>query len=212
MKNDKKRIGCRVSLSTLEVSVSAAMAIATRNAAHLSPAPSTTVADLTRWEEYDASRLLVCPFRKRDDVWKGLWVPFGNMCGGFGFDMHGVHFHTSESAYICGMFSGGTPEQDSVQKILAAHTNGKTAKGDVRFHNLDKARDDWHDGWNVQWMLHVVWEKVRGNREFRELLLAVPDEADWLIWERDGEKSRLCKMHDENGLSSVTRRAQTFPA
>ena len=25
---------------------------------------------------------------------------------------------------------------------------------------------------------------------------AVPDEADWLIWERDGEKSRLCKMHD----------------
>ena len=34
---------------------------------------------------------------------------------------------------------------------------------------------------------------------------AVPGEADWLIWERDGEKSRLCKMHD--GKWSIVRDA-----
>ena len=33
----------------------------------------------------------------------------------------------------------------------------------------------------------------------------MPGEADWLIWERDGEKSRLCKMHD--GKWSVVRDA-----
>ena len=33
----------------------------------------------------------------------------------------------------------------------------------------------------------------------------MPGEADWLIWERDGEKFRLCKMHD--GKWSVVRDA-----
>lgn len=132
---------------------------------------------ITQWEEYDASKYLCYAFRKRDDRRKGKdWIPFGNMNSGFEFDIQGVHFHNSESAYICGMFSDNTPEQQAVQQQLVEHTNGKTAKGDIRYHNEDKARKDWYD-FNVPWMMYVVWQKVCGNREFRDLLLSVPDKA-----------------------------------
>ena len=132
---------------------------------------------ITQWEEYDASKYLCFAFRKKDDERKDDdWVPFGNMNSGFEFDVQGVHFHNSESAYICGMFSDNTPEQQAVQQQLVEHTNGKTAKGDIRYHNEDKARKDWYD-FNVPWMIYVVWQKVCGNKEFRDLLLSVPDEA-----------------------------------
>ena len=38
------------------------------------------------------------------------------------------------------------------------------------------ARKDWYD-FNVQWMLFVVWQKIKGNEEFRKLLMAVPESA-----------------------------------
>ena len=133
--------------------------------------------NLTRWEEYDASKYLCYAFRKKDDERKDDdWVPFGNMNSGFEFDVQGVHFHNSESAYICGMFSDNIPEQQAIQQQLVEHTNGKTAKGNIRYHNEDKARKDWYD-FNVPWMIYVVWQKVCGNKEFRDLLLSVPDEA-----------------------------------
>ncbi len=132
---------------------------------------------LTQWEEYDASKYLYYAFRKKPDKRKGLfWIPFGNMNNGFGFDIKGIHFHNSEIAYICGMFSDNTPEQLAIQQQLVAETNGGTAKRDIRHNNEDKARKDWYD-FNVQWMMYVVWQKVCKNQEFRELLLAVPDDA-----------------------------------
>lgn len=147
-----------------------------KNTENLLCYPAPTIETLTRWEEYDASKYLCCAFRKKQDKRKGIWIPFGNMNGGFDFELSGIEFHNSESAYICGMFSDNTPEHRKIQRQLVRSTNGKTAKGDIRYHNQELARKDWYD-FNVQWMLYVVWRKVCENKEFRDLLLAVPDGA-----------------------------------
>lgn len=147
-----------------------------KNSQSLQILPPPTIETLTRVEEYDASKYLCCAFRKTGDVWKGRTITLGNMSGGFGYDIQGVHFHNSEAAYICGMFSDNVPEQIEVQKQLIANTNGKLVKGDIRFHNQDKARKDWYD-FNVQWMLYVVWQKIMGNEAFRKQLMAIPNDA-----------------------------------
>jgi len=138
--------------------------------------PSPTVQNLTRWEEYDASKYLCYAFKKKGDLRKGVWIPFGNMNKDFPFNLCGYECQTSESAYICGMFSDNTPKHIELQDKLLKLTNGKLAKGDIRYHNQHIARKDWYE-YNVQWMLYVVWQKVKGNEKFRNLLLAVPDGA-----------------------------------
>lgn len=142
-----------------------------------------TVADLKKskdegCEEYDATKILTYAFRRKDDLRKGQWIPFGNMNQGFPFKLFGQHFFTSEAAYISGMFSNGTPEQVEVQKLLMAEKNGYSAKKEIRHNNQSIARSqaDW-ESFNVQWMLYVVWQKVKQNRKFRDLLLTVPNNA-----------------------------------
>lgn len=164
-------------IAELDVAISAMEETEKQNTKCLLHYPAPGIETLTRWEEYDASKYLCYAFRKREDKRKGKdWIPFGNMNSGFEFDIQGVHFHNSEAAYICGMFSNDDQEQRKVQQQLINHTNGKTAKGDIRFHNEGIARKDWYD-FNVAWMLYVVWQKVCNNKEFRDLLLAVPDGA-----------------------------------
>ena len=138
--------------------------------------PAPTTQNLTTWEKYDASKYLCYAFKKKGDLRKGVLIPFGNMNGGFPFDLCGEMCQTSESAYICGLFSNNTPEHIAIQEQLLPLTNGKLAKGDIRYHNKHLGRKDWNE-FNVQWMLYVVWQKVIGNEEFRKLLLAVPNGA-----------------------------------
>ena len=147
-----------------------------KNSESLQYLPSPKIEDLTRWEEYDASRYLCYAFRKKPDKRKGVWIPFGNMNSGFPFTLDGHECLTSESAYICGMFSDNEPQHIELQDRLLKETNGRKAKKDIRHANEDIARKDWYD-FNVQWMLYVVWQKVKGNEEFRNLLMAVPDGA-----------------------------------
>lgn len=138
--------------------------------------PVPTIQNLTAWETYDASKYLCYAFKKKGDLRKGVWIPFGNMNSGFPFDLCGEICQTSESAYICGLFSDNTPEHIAIQERLLPLTNGKLAKGDIRHHNKHLGRKDWNE-FNVQWMMFVVWQKVIGNEDFRNLLMAVPDGA-----------------------------------
>ena len=139
--------------------------------------PQPTITDLTKWEEYDASKYLCYAFRKKGDRRKGKeLLNLGNMCGGYGYDMKGVRFKNSEAAYICGLFSDNTPEHAKIQQDLIDEDSGFMAKKLIRTPNEGKARKDWND-FNQQWMLYVVWQKIMGNDEFRNLLLNVPDGA-----------------------------------
>lgn len=137
------------------------------------PQPRVTKEDIRRREEYDASKCLCYAFRKKEDLHKDVYIPFGNMNNGFPYKIAGVTFKQSEGAYISGMFSLNTPEHIAVQQELAVAKSGMDAKKDIRHSHKDIARKDWYD-FNVEWMLYCVWKKCQGSRKFRDLLLSIP--------------------------------------
>ncbi|MCI5619269.1 MAG: NADAR domain-containing protein [Rikenellaceae bacterium] len=127
-------------------------------------------------EQYDASKYLCYAFRRKGDLHKTEQMPLGNMNGGFPFKINGIKFHTSESAYICGLFSDNTEKHQMIQKLLAEETNGYAAKKEIRGAYKGEGRKDWKS-FNIEWMLYVVWQKVQGNKEFRDILMEIPEGA-----------------------------------
>lgn len=131
---------------------------------------------LDRVEVYDASRLNCYAFRRGTDVKEGKSLALGNMVNGFPFTLHGVKFHNSECAYICGAFSDGTEAHVALQRELAQCSNGYLAKKAIRRPHENEKRADW-ERFNIQWMLYVVWNKVLGNTDFQKVLLNIPEDA-----------------------------------
>ena len=132
--------------------------------------------DIKRQETYDASTHLCIAFRSKDDLWKDMWVPLGNMNGGFPFEMNGITFPTSEHAYIIGGFSENDEDHIRVQGILLEDDNGYGAKKRTRERYREFWRRDWNE-FNVDWMLYAVWNKVQKNEPFRNLLMSLPQGA-----------------------------------
>ena len=131
---------------------------------------------LDRIDRYDCSKQNVWAFRKSADERDGIRIALGNMCGGFDFSLGGLHFFGSEQAYICGLFSDGSPEHAAIQRELIAETNGYAAKKRIRRKYESLGRPDW-ESFNIEWMKYVVWNKVKWNSEFRRLLLSIPPDA-----------------------------------
>ena len=136
--------------------------------------PKLTKQDLYRQEQYDASKHYCVAFRRMEDLWKDMPVPFGNMNSGYPYNMHGVTFPSSEQAYIFGIFSNNTPEHIELQKQVLAANGGFAAKRFVRLTNAEQQREDWEE-FNVEWMLYCVWRKVCQCREFKNALMAIPE-------------------------------------
>ena len=131
---------------------------------------------LEKVEEINPKLYDVWTFRKADDIKFGLENPLGNMCQGFPFSVGGVEFYGSEQAYIAGLFSHNTTEHIRIQQALISHTNGYTAKKEIRLNNARFARKDWEE-YNIPWMLYVVWQKCVQNKDFASLLKSVPKHA-----------------------------------
>ena len=128
--------------------------------------------DLFKLEKYDVKAVDCYAFRSSKDVKNGINLRLGNMVGGFLFDVQGIQFQTSESAYICGAFSRDIDIHRTIQKELAVCKNGFVAKKFIRKRHESEMRDDW-DNFNVEWMKYVVWCKCC-NPEFARLLLSIP--------------------------------------
>lgn len=129
--------------------------------------------DLFRPERYDTSKVATWDFRKSDDERDEMPNNLGNMCKGYEFDIAGCHFLNSEAAYICGLFSNDTKEHQDIQKELIAESNGYATKKVIRRKFEHIGRKDWEQ-FNVQWMLYVLWCKVRQNKDFSDLLRHIP--------------------------------------
>ena len=137
----------------------------------------------------------------------GYSLALGNMVSGFPFEIEGVRFQNSECAYIAGMFSDGGEKHNSLQKELVEEANGFMSKKRIRRQNEEIKREDWEE-YNIQWMLYVVWCKVKGNEDFRKMLVALPDDCVIIedstfqngktadIWgTKNAEQSRLTNVY-----------------
>lgn len=138
--------------------------------------PIPTKQDLYKEEQYDASKHYCVAFRRKEDLWKDMPVPFGNMNGGYPYTMHGITFPSSEQAYIFGIFSNNTPEHIELQKQVLAANGGFNAKRFVRQTNSEMQREDW-EKFNVEWMIYCVWRKTCQCSEFKKVLMAIPEGA-----------------------------------
>lgn len=156
--------------------------------------PMVTKQDLYKREkeQYNVAEHYCVAFRRKDDLWKGMRIPFGNMNGGFPYTMHGIEFPTSEHAYIFGLFSNNTPEHIAIQQELLGEASGYSAKRNIRNGNKEQWRTDWEE-FNIEWMLHCVWIKANQCEEFRNLLLAIPKGATII---EDGSFQKVNKDFD----------------
>ena len=70
------------------------------------------------------------------------------------------------------------PQADVVKETecLLSYTSGFGAKRFGKSHFKNFIRPDFAD-FRLQWMLYCVWQKCKGNEDFRELLLQIPQEV-----------------------------------
>lgn len=133
--------------------------------------------DFSNEEAIDASAIETWSFRKAEDVRDGVDIDLGNMCATYPFNLYGHTFTNSEALYICGMFSVNTPKHRDIQLKLIAAKNGYDAKKAIRRkYEEDYGRNDWGE-FNVEWMKWVVWQKIKGNEDFRRVLSSIPRNA-----------------------------------
>ncbi len=130
---------------------------------------------LGREEEYIASPQ-VWSFKFAKDIVNGINLCISNMAGGFPYECGGRVWKDSERLYLCGEWSNNTEEHRFIQECLLSYTSGFGAKrfGKSRFRK--SVRPDFAD-FRLQWMLYCVWQKCKGNEDFRKLLLQIPQDA-----------------------------------
>lgn len=150
------------------------------NKKHQSKVLDIDAIDLLKYDTIDTKQICTHSFRSNSDIVDDKNNDLGNMATRYGFDLFGEHFHNSECAYICGMFSMNTPKCIEIQRELQASANGYNAKKEIRGQYEKRAKEcvrtDWNT-FNVEWMKFVVWQKCKGNEEFRKMLLAITQNA-----------------------------------
>ena len=133
--------------------------------------------DFYHEETIDAGSVETWSFRKAEDERDGVDIDLGNMCITYPFEVGGRLFTNSEALYICGLFSNDTAKHREIQEKLIAAKSGYDAKKVVRQKYEDSfSRDDWQS-FNVEYMKWCVWQKIKGNNDFRQLLLSIPRNA-----------------------------------
>ena len=130
---------------------------------------------LGREEVYKASPR-IWSFKFTDDVVNGINLNLSNMVSAYPFEYGGYHWKDSERLYLCGEFSTSSEQDYSIQQRLVNSVSGYAAKRFVKSPNKRLVRADFAS-FRLQWMLYVVWQKCKGNADFRKLLMQVPDDV-----------------------------------
>ena len=115
-------------------------------------------------------------FKYTNDVVNGINLNLSNMVSAYPFEYGGYHWKDSERLYLCGEFSENTDRHNEIQQRLVKSVSGLAAKVFVKSPNKRHVRSDF-PSFRLQWMLYVVWQKCKGNADFRKLLMQVPDDV-----------------------------------
>ena len=182
--------------------------------------------------EYDTSKVECWSFNRKDDVRDGINLKLGNMSNGYGVKVLGIDFPNSEVPYQLAIFNN---EKDSIklQEEIVDPQNGWIGRGlqmkrkyiygrDFKRFLRDSEFENGKEIWCFEWMKWVVWEKVRQNEEFKNILLRIPKNAViieqaqhrpqkdkpsmWGAWNEEIKKERdilVTFSEIEHGLSKV---------
>ena len=182
--------------------------------------------------EYDTSQVECWSFNRKDDVRDGINLKLGNMSNGYGVKVLGIDFPNSEVPYQLAIFNN---EKDSIklQEEIVDPQNGWIGRGlqmkrkyiygrEFKRFLRDSEFENSKEMWCFEWMKWVVWEKVRQNEEFKNILLRIPKNAViieqaqhrpqkdkpsiWGAWNEEIKKERdilVTFSEIEHGLSKV---------
>ena len=131
---------------------------------------------LDREEVYDPMTQNVWPFKHVDDIVEGIKLDLCNMTSCYPFEVEGVRWRSSEELYLAGEFSNNTTEHFAIQEELKAAKSPYAAKRFVKGKHRKEVREDFTE-FRTQWMLWCVWQKCKGNIDFRRKLLSIPDDV-----------------------------------
>jgi len=130
---------------------------------------------LGREEVYKASPC-IWSFKYTHDIVNGMNLNLSNMVSAYPFECGGYLWKDSERLYLCGEFSENTERHNEIQQRLVKSVSGYAAKRFVKSPNKRLVRSDFAS-FRLQWMLYVVWQKCKGNADFRKLLMQVPNDV-----------------------------------
>lgn len=139
-----------------------------------SPIPNSIILD--RKEVYDPMTQNVWPFKHVDDIVEGIKLDLCNMTSCYPFEVEGMRWRSSEELYLAGEFSNNTTEHFAIQEELRAAKSPYAAKRFVKGKHRKEVREDFTE-FRTQWMLWCVWQKCKGNIDFRRKLLSIPDDV-----------------------------------
>lgn len=129
---------------------------------------------LDREEIYDPKTQNVWPFKHVDDIVEGVKLDLCNMTSCYHFEVDTVKWRSSEELYLAGEFSNDTAEHLTIQEELRASKSPYASKRFVKGKHRKQVRGDFHE-FRTQWMLWCVWQKCKGNIDFRKKLLSIPN-------------------------------------
>lgn len=137
-------------------------------------------------EIYDTSNIDVVAFLKKDDIYNGWSLNFGNMNGGFPIKIFVYVFPTVEHAYIASAFGNNNEKCVGIQNCILREPSAMFAKRRFRQNASLKEymRSDFDDSqWHYNFMLWLVWQKCQQHQSFSDILLKIPE--NYIIIEND---------------------------
>ena len=137
--------------------------------------------------EYDTQKQECWSFNSGKDIRNGISLQLGNMVNGFGVNVLGIDFLNSEVPYQLAIFKNDEASIKVQKEIIdpknPTFSNGLAMKR-VYVYGKEYAQyrrdEDFELGnkfWCYEWMKWIVWEKVKQNQGFRDILLAIPKNA-----------------------------------
>ena len=180
---------------------------------------------------YDTNKQECWSFNSKTDVRDGISLQLGNMANGYGVEILGIQFPNSEIPYQLAIFN---EDAVKVQEEITNPEKGwlynglKMKRKYIYSQEYWKARRDteFENGkelWCFEWMKWIVWEKVKQNEGFRDILLSIPRNAViieqaqkkptktpsmWGAWNEDllwQRKIVIRAAQIENGLGKSSR-------
>jgi len=183
--------------------------------------------DLLKEHTYDTKDIECWSFSKGKGHRNGIKLVLGNMSNDYGVEILGIKFPNSEVPFQLADFKNDEASINIQKEIINSKTyltNGYIMKHkfcnerDYVENRRDIEFDLGSDTWCYEWMKWIIWEKVKQNKGFRDILLSIPKNAmiiekaqhkndvQWGAWNEELMKERKIVI---NAVKAVTGKGKT---